>query len=425
MAPEEIKEYDYAKKRYGTTGVDVESALEIMECVPVSIHCWQLDDVTGFEGRSGGLSGGGILSTGIYPGRAGSQEELFEDIEKAVSLIPGKIKLNIHAIYGDFNGRNVGRDSITFQHFTRWIEWAKDKNTGLDFNPTLFSHPLAEEGYTLSSKDKKIRNFWIEHVKRCREISNYIGKELGKVCINNIWIPDGSKDNTVSRLEHRKILKDSLDEIFEQDYPEENMLDALESKLFGIGIESYTVGSSEFYLSYAGEMGKLITFDTGHFHPTELVSDKISAALPFLKGIMLHLSRAVRWDSDHVTTLTDEIIAIMQEIIRAEALGRVYIGTDFFDASINRVGALVLGARTVKKALLYALLEPAGSLKKYEDEGNLFARLALLEDLKTAPAGIVWEQFCKLNDTPGDFEWAGDVLKYEHEVLGKRKGNSG
>jgi L-rhamnose isomerase len=425
MAPEMIKEYDYAKKRYEAIGVDIESAMEIMECVPVSIHCWQLDDVTGFERSSAGLSGGGILATGVHPGRAGNQEELFEDIEKALSLIPGKVKVNIHAIYGDFKGKAVERDCITPLHFKRWVDWAGENNTGLDFNPTLFSHPLADNGYTLASRDRKIRNFWIEHVKRCRGISNYIGKELGKVCINNIWIPDGSKDNTVSRLEHRKILKDSLDEIFEKDYPEENMLDALESKLFGIGLESYTVGSSEFYLGYAEKMHKLITFDTGHFHPAELVSDKISAVLPFLKGIMLHLSRAVRWDSDHVTTLTEEIIAIMQEIVRAGALGRVHIGTDFFDASINRVGALVLGARTAKKALLYALLEPSESLAKYEYEGNLFARLALLEDLKTAPAGIVWEQFCRTNGTPGDFEWAGDALKYENEVLKKRERNSG
>ena len=413
-------EYGIAKEKYKQIGVDTESALEVLGSTPVSIHCWQLDDCGGFETGDAALSGGGILSTGCYPGKAGNLKELMADLEKVLSLIPGKIKVNIHAIYGDFKGGKVGRAEITPEHFKNWVKWAKKNEVGLDFNPSLFSHPLAESGYTLANQAKEIRNFWIEHVKRSREISNFIGGELGTVCINNIWIPDGSKDNTVTRLEHRLILKDALDEIFEQDYPEENMMDALESKLFGIGIESYTVGSNEFYLSYALQKGKLITFDTGHFHPTELVSDKISAALPFVKGILLHLSRGVRWDSDHVTTLSEEIVAIMQEIVRAGALDRVYIGTDYFDGSINRVGALALGARTIIKALLFALLEPASVLREYEISENFFARLAFLEDLKTAPAGAVWEEFCSNRGVPGDFKWAKDVLDYERDVLSKR-----
>lgn len=412
--------YALAKQKYSNLGIDTDKIMEKLADIPISIHCWQLDDCGGFETGDAVLSGGGILSTGSYPGKAGNLKELMDDLEKVLSLIPGKIKVNIHAIYGDFRERKVGRSEINPEHFESWVKWAKENEVGLDFNPSLFSHPLAESGYTLANQAKEIRDFWIEHVKRSREISNYIGGELGITCINNIWIPDGSKDNTVTRLEHRLILKDALDEIFEQDYPEENMMDAVESKLFGIGIESYTAGSNEFYLGYALQKGKLITFDTGHFHPTELVSDKISAVLPFVKGILLHLSRGVRWDSDHVTTLSEEIVAIMQEIVRAGALDRVYIGTDYFDGSINRIGALALGARTVSKALLFALLEPASVLREYEISENFFARLALLEDLKTAPAGAVWEQFCSNCGVPGDFKWAKDVLDHERDVLSKR-----
>ena len=412
--------YKVAKEKYSEIGVDTDSALELLNCIPISLHCWQLDDCAGFEIEDMTLSGGGILSTGGYPGKARDLSELMADLEKVLTLIPGKLKINIHAIYGDFKDQKVDRDEVSPQHFTKWIDWAKENNVGLDFNPSLFSHLLAESGYTLASSNKKIRDFWIEHVKRSRQISDHIGKELGIACINNIWIPDGSKDNTISRMEHRKILKDSLDEIFEKDYPQTNMMDAVESKLFGIGIESYTVGSNEFYLSYAQQKGKLITLDTGHFHPTELISDKISGVLHFVKGIMLHLSRGVRWDSDHVTTLTEEIVAIMQEIVRAKALDRVHIGTDYFDGSINRIGALALGARTVLKALLFALLEPADMLKKCEDSGDFFGRLAILEDIKMAPAGIVWEQFCRMQEVPGDFKWAESAIEYENEVLKKR-----
>jgi len=413
-------QYEYAENRYRELGVDTGDVMELLGCIPVSIHCWQLDDVAGFETKEAAASGGGILSTGDYPGKARNEEEFFADLEKVLTLIPGKIKINIHAIYGDFKGEKVDRDEIHPQHFDRWIDWAKKNGVGLDFNPSLFAHPMADDSYTLASSDSRVRDFWIEHVKRSREISDYIGSKLGAVCINNIWIPDGSKDNTVSRLEHREILKDSLDKIFEKDYPEENMMDALESKLFGIGIESYTVGSNEFYLGYAKEKDKLITFDTGHFHPTELVSDKISATLPFVKGILLHLSRGVRWDSDHVTILTEEITAIMQEIVRAKALDRVYIGTDYFDGSINRVGALALGARTIYKALLYALLEPTERLRGFEEDNDFFSRLAFLEDLKTAPAGAVWEKFCEVNGVPGDFDWAESASDYEIKVLNSR-----
>jgi L-rhamnose isomerase len=415
------KAYEYAVRRYREMGADVDSALELLGCIPISIHCWQLDDVGGFEVKDiDPQGGGGILSTGTYPGKATDMEEMFADLKQVLALVPGKLKINIHAIYGDFGGQKTDRDMIIPQHFDRWIDWARDNKVGLDFNPSLFAHPLADDSFTLASSDRKIRDFWIEHVKRSREIADHIGRQLKTVCINNIWIPDGSKDDTVSRLEHRQILKSSLDEIFEKTYPEENMLDALESKLFGIGIESYTAGSNEFYLSYAKERQKLITFDTGHFHPTEKVSDKISAVLPFVKGILLHLSRGVRWDSDHVTTLTEEVVSIMQEIVRAKALDRVYIGTDYFDGSINRVGALALGARTISKALLYALLEPTDRLKEFQEEGDLFSRLALLEDLKTAPAGIIWERFCHMSEVPGDLEWAEEASDYEVEVLNSR-----
>ena len=374
----------------------------------------------GFEIPSASLSGGGILSTGSYPGKAKDIDELRSDIKKAFSLIPGRKKLNLHAIYGDFKGKAIDRDKITSENFSSWIDWAKKLGVGLDFNPTLFSHPLADSRYTLSSSDKKVRRFWVEHVKRCREISNYIGKELKTPCICNIWIPDGSKDLTVSRLKHREILLKSLDEIFIVDYPEKNMLDALECKLFGIGSETYVVGSHEFYLSYAIKKGKLITFDTGHFHPTELVSDKISAVLPFVKGILLHISRGVRWDSDHVPILTEELIAIMAEIVRANALDRVYIATDFFDASISRIGAWVIGSRAVLKALLFALLEPTPILKDYEDKGNLFARLGLMEALKSMPFGAVWNYYCESVEIPAETEWIDEVLKYEKEVTLKR-----
>ncbi len=412
--------YNLAKEQYAKYGINTDKVLDRLINIPISIHCWQGDDVGGFESPDAELSGGGILSTGRHPGKARNISELRSDIEKAFSLIPGKKKLNLHATYGDFKGKVADRDKILPEHFFSWIEWAKELGTGLDFNPTLFSHPLADDGYTLASSDEKVRRFWIEHVKRCREISNYIGKQLGSTCVCNIWIPDGSKDLTVSRLNHREILKNSLDEIFAIDYPEENMLDALECKLFGIGSESYVVGSHEFYLSYAVKTGKIVTFDTGHFHPTELVSDKLSAVFPFVKAAMLHVSRGVRWDSDHVPILTEELMAIMEEIVRADALSKVHIATDFFDGSINRIGAWVIGARAVLKALLFALLEPTHILKDYEDSGNLFARLGFAEALKSMPHGAVWDHCCKTSEIPDDVKWIDEVLKYEEEVTSRR-----
>ena len=416
-----IKEaYELARKQYTKYGIDTDDVLNKLKDIPVSINCWQGDDVGGFEGTRDILSGGGILSTGNYPGKAKNINELRSDIEKTFSLVPGRKRLNLHAIYGDFKGKAINRNEILPEHFSSWVDWAKKLSVGIDFNPTLFSHPLAISGYTLSSKDEKVRRFWIEHVKKCREISNYIGRELKIPCIMNIWIPDGSKDLTVSRLEHREILRKSLDEIFTVDYPEDNMLDALECKLFGIGSESYVVGSHEFYLSYAVKKDKLITFDTGHFHPTEIVSDKLSAVLHFVKGILLHISRGVRWDSDHVPILTEELIAIMAEIVRADALSKVYIATDFFDGSINRIGAWVIGARAVLKSLLIALLEPTHILKSYEESGNLFARLGFLEALKSMPFGAVWDYYCESMGVLTETEWIDEVLKYEKEVTSKR-----
>jgi len=415
-----VKEaYELARKQYTKYNMDTDDVLNKLKNIPVSINCWQGDDVGGFEGTRDILSGG-ILSTGNYPGKAKNINELRSDIEKTFSLVPGRKRLNLHAIYGDFKGKAVNRNEILPEHFSSWIDWAKKLSVGTDFNPTLFSHPLAISGYTLSSKDEKVRRFWIEHVKKCREISNYIGRELKIPCIMNIWIPDGSKDLTVSRLEHREILRKSLDEIFTVDYPEDNMLDALECKLFGIGSESYVVGSHEFYLSYAIKKDKLITFDTGHYHPTEIVSDKLSAVLPFIRGILLHISRGVRWDSDHVPILTEELIAIMAEIVRADALSKVYIATDFFDGSINRIGAWVIGTRAVLKSLLIALLEPTHILKSYEESGNLFARLGFLETLKSMSFGAIWNYYCDSMGVPNDMEWIDEVLKYEKEVISKR-----
>ena len=412
--------YELARKQYKKYGIDTDDVLNKLKDIPISIQCWQGDDVEGFETTNDILSGSGILSTGKYHGKAKNINELRSDIEKAFSLIPGRKRLNLHAIYGDFNGKVVNRNEISLEHFSSWIDWAKKQGIGLDFNPTLFSHPMADSGFTLSSSNEKVRRFWVEHVKRCRKISNCIGKELKNTCICNIWIPDGSKDLLVSRLKHREILLKSLDEIFSISYPEKNMLDSLESKLYGIGFEAYTVGSHEFYLSYAVKKDKLITFDTGHYHPTEIVSDKLSAVLHFVKGIMLHLSRGVRWDSDHVPILTEELIAIMTEIIRADAMSKVHIATDFFDGSINRIGAWVIGARAVLKALLIALLEPTHILKDYEDKNNLFARLGFMEDLKIMPFGAVWDFYCESKGVPIDVEWIDEVSKYEKEVTLKR-----
>ncbi|CCQ98038.1 L-rhamnose isomerase [[Clostridium] ultunense Esp] len=411
--------FQLAKKDYEKLGIDVDHALEKLSKVKISIHCWQGDDITGFEVEERSLSGG-IDVTGNYPGKARNPEELRKDLEKALSLIPGKHKVNLHAIYAETDGEAVDRDEIEPKHFQNWVEWAKKMGLGLDFNPTLFSHPKAEEA-TLSHSDEDIRTFWIEHCKRSRKIGEYFGKELGQPCLTNIWIPDGFKDIPSDRLTPRKRLKDSLDKIFEEEIDEKYNIDSVESKLFGIGVESYTVGSHEFYMNYAAKNNKIYLLDAGHFHPTEVISDKIPSMLLFNDKVALHVSRPVRWDSDHVITFDDELQEIAKEIVRNDALDRVIIGLDFFDASINRVAAWVLGTRNMIKALLFALLMPNGELKKLQEEGDFTKRLVLMEELKSYPFGDIWNYYCNINNVPIQDEWYSIVKKYEEEELSKRK----
>jgi len=412
--------YDHAKEKFAGFGVDVDKRLDFLSTIPLSINCWQGDDVGGFESEDASLGGGGILCTGNYPGKPRGIEEFRSDTEFAFSMIPGKKKLALEAIYGNFQGRLKDRSQIEPGHYDYWIDWAKKFGYGIDFNPTLFSHPMGETGYTLSSLDKTIRRFWTDHVKNSRKACDYIGKSVGQVCVNNIWLPDGSKDLTVNRLKHREILLEALDEIFAIKYPEKNIIDSLESKLFGIGVESFTSGSHELYLGYAAKNGLGVALDTGHFHPTELVSDKISSVMLIVKFISLHITRGIRWDSDHVPVLSDELIAIMQEITRANAFDKVYIGTDYFDASMNRVGAWVIGARSIFKALLIALLEPAALIEKYENEGNMFAKLALYENIKLMPFGDIWDHYCEKQGAQLDNQIISDILKYEKNVMLKR-----
>jgi len=413
------KAYEIAREEYAAIGVDTDKALEILSKTPISLHCWQADDVGGFERLSTTLSGG-IQATGNFPGKARNLDELRQDLEKVYSLIPGKHRLNLHAIYGDFRGKVVDRDQINDEHFKSWADWAKSLGIGIDFNCTLFSHPKANSGFTLSSKKSEIRKFWIEHVKRCRAISEFLGKETGKRTVHNIWIPDGTKDITVDRYRHREILKESLDEIFNEKYNAEYMRDSVESKLFGIGVESYTVGSHEFYLGYAVSRKIMLCLDIGHFHPTELVSDKVSAVFQFIDELLFHVTRPIRWDSDHVVILNDEVRSLMQEIVWANKLDRVCIGLDFFDASINRIGAYVIGTRATLKALLLALLDPINKLREYEDEEKGFEKLALLEEAKSKPFGAVWDYYCLKNNVPVGEEYIAEIQKYEKEVLSKR-----
>lgn len=413
-------EYQNAKAQYAALGVDTEKVLSDIDNINISLHCWQADDVGGFEKPDSELSGGGIQVTGNYQGKAKTLNQLRMDIEKAMSLLPGKQRLNLHAIYGDFKGEIIDRDQIEVKHFQSWIDWAKKLKMGIDFNPTCFSHPYAEDNFTLSSKDRVIRNFWIEHVKRTRRIAAEIGKQLGTPSINNIWIPDGSKDISVDRNAYRTILKESLDEIFREEYPKEYLKDSLESKLFGIGTESMVVGSHEFYMGYAIKNNKLICLDNGHFHPTEQIGDKISSLLQFVDGLLLHMSRGIRWDSDHVVIFNDEIQLIAQEIVRANVLDRVNIGLDYFDGSLNRIGALVIGARATQLAFLYALLEPTKMLKEYEESGKNFERLAFLELLKTKPFGAVYDYYCLINNVPIGEDYIKEIQKYEVDVLIKR-----
>ncbi len=414
------KAYALAKEQYAALGVDTEKVLENMGKVIISLHCWQADDVGGFEIPNAELSGGGIQATGNYPGKATSLEEMRADLEKVLSLLPGSQRLNLHAIYGDFEGERVDRDQIEVKHFQSWIDWCKKQGIGIDFNASFFSHPNADSGYTLSSKDESVRQFWVEHLKCCRLISAEIGKQLKSPCVHNIWIPDGSKDTPIDRNGLRKILKKSLDEAMEIEYPKEYMKDAVESKLFGIGAESMTVGSHDFYMGYAISRNKMICLDNGHFHPTEQVGDKISACLQFLDEVLLHITRPVRWDSDHVVTLNDDVQLIASEIIRNDFFDRVNIGLDFFDASINRIGAYVVGTRAVKKAFMIAMLEPTSKLTEFEEAGQNFERLALLEELKTKPFGAVWDYYCLQENVPVGEGFIADIQEYEKKILSKR-----
>lgn len=415
------KHYEQARERYAGIGVDTEKAISNLEQVSLSLHCWQGDDVGGFEAHGNVLSGGGIQATGNYPGKARTPEELRMDLEKAFSMIPGPHRLNLHASYGEFGGRVVDRDAIEPVHFQGWIDWAKNQGLQLDFNSTYFSHPKADAGFTLSSKDEGIRAFWIEHAKRCREISAHMGKDLGSPCIHNVWIPDGAKDITVDRWKHRELLKNSLDAIFEKALDPRHMKDAIESKLFGIGSESFVVGSHEFYMGYALTKGKMLCIDLGHFHPTESIADKLSSILLFADELLLHVSRGVRWDSDHVVILNDDVRYMAEEIVRGDVLGRVHVATDFFDASMNRVGAWVIGSRSTIKAFLTALLEPHEKLKSYEEKGDYFSRLALLEELKTMPFGAVWDYYCLRSGVPVGMVYIEQIQRYEREVLSKRE----
>jgi L-rhamnose isomerase len=412
--------YEVARERFAELGVDTETALRALSSVPLSLHCWQGDDVGGFERPEAMLSGGGILVTGAHPGRARNVEELRADLDKAFSLIPGRHRLNLHAMYGEFGGRSVDRDQIEPSHYSGWIEWSKERGLPLDFNATCFSHPKAESGFTLSHKDEAVRSFWMEHVRRCRSISSVIGRKLEATCIHNLWIPDGSKDTPVDRWAHRRILKDSLDDVYSVEYDPVEMKDSLESKLFGVGSECFVVGSHEFYLGYALSRGKMVCLDLGHFHQTESVADKVSAILQFASEILLHISRGVRWDSDHVPALTDDLRALMEELVRANALPRAHIALDFFDASLSRVGAWAVGARAALQALLSALLQPRERLVAAEERGDSFARMALLEEAKSLPVGAVWERYCASADVPAGAGLLKEVQQYEDNVTSKR-----
>ncbi len=410
--------YKLAGARYAELGVDTEKAMARLGKIAISLHCWQGDDVGGFE-SAGGLSGGGIMATGAYPGKARTADELRADVEKALSLIPGRHRLNLHAMYAETKGK-VDRNELEPKHFASWVQWAKANKLGMDFNGTYFSHPKAADGFTLSSADKGIRKFWVEHGIACRKIGAYMGKELGTPCVTNTWIPDGYKDIPVDRQSPRQRLKKSLDEMLAQPMDRKHLLDAIEGKLFGLGSESYVVGSHEFYLGYAVANKTLLCLDMGHFHPTEAVSDKISAVMTFVDEILLHVSRGVRWDSDHVVILSDELQALAQELVRGDYLGRTHIGLDFFDASINRIAAWVIGTRCMVKALLLALLEPTAKLQQMETEGDFTSRLAMLEELKTLPFGAVWDYYCVKSNVPAGDAWLGEVKTYEKNVLSKR-----
>ncbi len=412
--------YLLARESYAALDVDTEAALRILESVPISIHCWQGDDVGGFETELGQLTGGGIQATGNYPGKARTLAELRQDLDQAMALIPGKHRLNLHACYADLDGRTLERNAYTVDQFESWIAWCAERKMGMDFNPSFFSHPLAASGLTLSNPDASIRDFWVEHGIACRKIAAEAGRILGTPAVTNVWVPDGSKDLPVDRNTPRERLAESLNRIFAEPIDSSLNRDAVESKLFGIGSESYVVGSHEFYLGYAVKNQLLYCLDAGHFHPTENIADKISSVLQFVPEILLHVSRGVRWDSDHVVLFDDPTRSLMEEVVRGGFLSRTHIGLDFFDASINRIAAWVIGTRNTIKSLLHALLEPSKRLRQAETTGDLTLRLALLEETKTLPFGAVWDEFCRRQNVPTGADWYPIVQTYERRVLAGR-----
>ncbi|MEA5081061.1 MAG: L-rhamnose isomerase [Dysgonamonadaceae bacterium] len=420
MNKEQInRAYLDAKNQYAAIGIDTDAAIEKLNQLSISIHCWQADDVSGFENPNGDLTGG-IQVTGNYPGKARTIDELQKDIEKVLSLIPGKHRLGLHAIYGDFNGEFVERDQIKPIHFQSWIDWAKKANIALDFNSTFFSHPKADSGYTMSSFDPEIRNFWKEHLRCCRRIAAEIGRQQGSPCVHNIWLPDGEKDKTVSRFKHRELLKEALDDVLSEKISTDYLIDCVECKLFGVGSESYVVGSHEFYMGYAVKNNMALTLDAGHFHPTEVISDKISSMLLYVPEINLHVSRPERWDSDHVVILNDELLALSQEIVRSGHSDRVHVGLDYFDGSVNRIGAYVLGIRSTQKAMLQAFLEPTDKLREFEISDKNFQRMAYLEELKSMPWNAVYNYYChNQNILVGD-DYIKEIEQYELEITSKR-----
>jgi len=411
--------FNLASEHYAELGVDTSRALQKLQEITISLHCWQGDDVRGFE-NSGENLNGGLAVTGNHPGKARNPLELRADLEKALSVIPGNHRVNLHASYGEFGDKKVDRDAVAPEHFSGWIEWAKKCGLGLDFNPTYFAHPKAADGFTLAHRDRGIREFWIEHGIRCREIGAVFGKKLGTTCVVNFWIPDGYKDTPADRNAPRQRLKSSLDSIFQKKWPARHLQDSLEPKLFGLGSESYVVGSHEFYLGYALTRKKMICLDSGHFHPTECVADKISSLMQFMPKILLHVSRGVRWDSDHVVTLDDDLLRIAREIVANDFIDRVHLGLDYFDGSINRVASWTIGTRNLQRALLMALLEPTAKLRCAEDAGDHTSRLALQEEIKTYPAGAVWDYFCLENDVPFGTAWIEDVQLYQRQILDLR-----
>lgn len=412
--------YRSALENYAALVVDTEAALAILAATPISLHCWQGDDVGGFESAGATLDGAGIQATGNYPGKARNIAELRADLDAALRLIPGRHRVNLHAIYGDFGGRKVERNAIGPEHFTSWIDWAQTRGLGLDFNPTCFAHPLAADGFTLAHRDPAVRQYWIEHAIACRRIGAVMGRTLGSPTVTNIWIPDGLKDLPADRHGPRERLAAALDAVFREPLDPAHHLDAVESKLFGIGSESFVVGSHEFYLGYAITRQKLLCLDMGHFHPTESVADKVSSVLQFVPGLLLHVSRGVRWDSDHVVLFDDPTRALFEEVVRGGHLPRTHIGLDYFDASINRIAAWVLGARNAQKCLLAALLEPTAQLRAQEAAGDHTGRLALLEESKTLPFGAVWDEHCRRTNTPADRSWLPEIHRYEREILSLR-----